>query len=74
MKSKYDGFEWCVHPLPLLTCIGNDLGGGDYRYPTKDSTTDLVGTWAFDKISIQDDLIPFYKEITPVFKEQGWEE
>ena len=74
MKSKYDGFEWCVHPLPLLTCIGNDLGGGDYRYPTEDSTTDLVGTWAFDKISIQDDLIPFYKEITPVFKEQGWEE
>ena len=74
MKSKYDGFEWCIHPLPLLTCIGNDLGGGDYRYPTDDSTIDLVGTWAFDKISIQDDLIPFYKEITPVFKEQGWEE
>lgn len=74
MKSKYDGFEWCIHPLPLLTCIGNDLGGGDYRYPTEDSTIDLVGTWAFDKISIQDDLIPFYQEITPVFKEQGWEE
>ena len=73
IKSKYDNFEWCIHPLPLLTCIGNDLGGGDYRYPTEDSTIDLVGTWAFDKISILDNPIKEYTEILPIFKEQGWE-
>ena len=66
-----NGIEWCMHPLPILTCIGNDLGGGDYRYPTQDSTMELVGSWAFDKISIDDDLIPFYDEITPIFKEEA---
>ncbi len=45
--------EWCLHPLPLLTCIGNGLGGGDYC-PTDDSTEDYVGAWAWDEISITD--------------------
>ena len=22
--------EWCIHPLPLLTALGNGMGGGDY--------------------------------------------
>lgn len=29
MHSKYG--DWCMHPLPILTCIGNGLGGGDYH-------------------------------------------
>lgn len=44
------GFSpWCINPLPLLTCVGNGQGGGDYR-----STIgmDDVGSWAFDKIYI----------------------
>lgn len=25
-----DNYGWRIHPLPLLTVIGNGLGGGDY--------------------------------------------
>ena len=40
---------WCINPLPLLTCIGNGMGLGDYRgeLGTKD-----IGSWVFDKIYI----------------------
>ena len=61
--------EWCLHPLPLLTCIGNGLGGGDYRRPTLGSSTELVGMWAWDEISITDEPISDYTEIFPIFKE-----
>lgn len=63
--------EWCIHPLPLLTCIGNGCGGGDYRYPTEDSTPEFVGTWAWDEISIEDNKPENYTQIYPVFKEKG---
>ena len=44
--STSDG--WCVHPLPLLTAIGNGRGGGDYwdGHPNSDT----VGAWAMDVI------------------------
>lgn len=64
--------EWCFHPLPLLTCIGNGLGGGDYCSPTDDSTEDLIGAWAWDEISISDKPVSDFIEISPVFKERGW--
>jgi hypothetical protein len=41
-----------IHPLPLLTCEGNGRGGGDYRGNSK-----LVGIWARDKISIEDEVV-----------------
>ena len=63
---------WCMHPLPLLTCIGNGYGGGDYRSPTSDSSEDLIGMWAWDEISIEDNVNSSYQEIFPTFKEQGW--
>lgn len=49
---------WCIHPLSLLTAIGNGFGGGDYRGINQE----LVGQWAFDEISFEqcdmkDDLI-----------------
>ena len=37
-----------IHPLPLLTCEGNNRGGGDFRGDEKD----LVGRWSRDLISI----------------------
>lgn len=40
---------WCINPLPLLTCLGNGLGGGDYR---GEIGKDDVGSWAFDEIYI----------------------
>lgn len=46
-KNSKDG--WCLHPLSLLTALGNGKGGGDYYGINKD----MIGTWAFDKISFE---------------------
>lgn len=46
-NTNNDG--WCIHPLPLLTALGNGFGGGDYSGINKED----VGYWAFDKISFE---------------------
>lgn len=69
-KTFDGGYQWTVHPLPLLTCIGNGMGGGDYNYPTDDSTVDFVGAWAWDEISIEDNAPLGFTEIEPIFKER----
>lgn len=38
---------WCIHPLPLLTAIGNGRGGGDYH----GEHMEMVGAWAMDEIA-----------------------
>lgn len=49
-KSKVPSVDgWTIHPLPLLTCEGNGLGGGDFRGDEKG----IVGSWARDVISIE---------------------
>lgn len=68
------GSDWCLHPLPLLTCIGNGCGCGDYNHPSADSTFDLVGTWAYDELCITDDKPADCTELFPLFKESGWED
>ena len=68
-KVKQYGDYWCIHPLSLLTCIGNGMGGGDYRSPSDDSTYDEVGTWAWDEISIDDAIPEGYAETEITFKE-----
>ena len=40
------GGEWCIHPLPLLTAIGNGRGCGDYH----GTCMGAVGAWAMDEI------------------------
>ncbi len=70
VTKKWNDDGWCIHPLPLLTCIGNGCGGGDYRFATEDSTVDMVGTWAFDEIGIEDEKPTDYTEVFPTFKEQ----
>ena len=40
---------WCLHPLSLLTALGNGFGGGDYRGINQDK----VGSWCFDTISFE---------------------
>ena len=42
--------DWCLHPLSLLTALGNGKGGGDY----KGINENLIGIWAFDEISFED--------------------
>lgn len=56
-KALRGGQWWCVHPLPLLTAIGNGRGGGDYyrwNYLTGEFgealNSDMVGSWAMDLI------------------------
>lgn len=52
---------WCVHPLSLLTAIGNGRGGGDYYRTKRDF--DKVGTWAMDTIEYRQTKPNGYREI-----------
>jgi len=48
---KEEGYfeGWCLHPLSLLTALGNGFGGGDYHGINKE----LVGSWCFDTLSFE---------------------
>lgn len=46
--QENDEPDWVIHPLPLLTAIGNGRGGGDYRGPNAEQ----VGIWAWDTLEI----------------------
>ena len=65
LKGK-DEDGWVVHPLPLLTAVGNGQGGGDYF---ADSDRDCVGTWAGDLISVEDEAPEGYAEVEYRFYE-----
>lgn len=69
-NSMHDRFgdseTWCINPFPLLTCVGNGKGGGDYFGKVG---IDDVGSWAFDKIYItylrpgnMEEVMCFFKE------------
>jgi len=62
--KKKDGLhqEDSLHPLPILTAEGNGRGGGDYYGSNKD----MVGTWARDVISMENEA-PDYTLIDCVF-------
>lgn len=55
---------WCVHPLPLMTAIGNGRGGGDYR----GRDMHLVGRWAMDVIEYTHEKPEGYAEVSPRFE------
>jgi len=60
VPSSDDG--WRIHPLPLLTCEGNNRGGGDFRGEERD----LVGRWSRDKIGVaskKSDIPKDFKEV-----------
>ena len=65
---SYLGKGWVLHPLSLLTAIGNGRGGGDY-YSDSYPCVDLVGTWAWDSISIEDKAPECYKKLDLCFME-----
>lgn len=50
-RETPDRDGWAIHPLPLLTCEGNNRGGGDYRGGGGNQA--LVGAWARDLISVE---------------------
>lgn len=55
-----------IYPISLLTAVGNGLGGGDYR----GNAQHLVGKWAGDIVSLEDELPIGYLELPyPEFAE-----
>ena len=46
--------EFILHPLPLLTCIGNGKGGGDYH----GTFMERVGSWALHPLAILPEGLP----------------
>lgn len=63
--SFMDGNSWIIHPLPLLTVVGNGMGGGDYY----GSHQEDVGTWYMDLISVEDTAPEHYQETSYTFYE-----
>ena len=64
VTNESNGFKWRIHPLPLMTCEGNGLGGGDYR-----NESDLIGKWSRNLISIESKTPKDYQEILFDLKE-----
>jgi hypothetical protein len=64
-KQYVDKNKTEIHPLPLLTAEGNGNGGGDY-YGVDEY---LVGVWARDVISVNNEIPADYVELVCKFKE-----
>jgi hypothetical protein len=64
-KQYVDKKDKILHPLSLLTAEGNGAGGGDYR----GSNEILVGSWARDIISIDEEIPENYTELVCEFIE-----
>ena len=58
IKNSTDKDDWCMHPLSLLTAVGNQRGGGDYY----GVNSDLVGIWFWNLISFEPQIPEGYKE------------
>ena len=67
-EHKECEWEECLHPVPLLTALGNGRGGGDYHdcYPNFKT----VGSWAGGIVSVDDKIPEGYKEFFVMFKEE----
>ena len=46
--------EFIIHPLPLLTCLGNGKGGGDYH----GRCMEWVGAWSLHALAILPEGLP----------------
>ena len=55
-----------IHPLPLLTALGNGRGGGDFH-----GENELIGYWARDTISVETEIPENYKELKVNFVEEN---
>lgn len=59
LNENYDVQCWFIYPVSLLTAIGNDLGDGSY---SGRGALEVVGTWTYDLLSIEDEVPKGYKE------------
>lgn len=62
------GYNFVIHPLPLLTAVGNGRGSGDFDTYAKQGM-EYVGLWAWDLIEIREDIPEGYKEVNYRFVE-----
>lgn len=62
--ENYNGNDWTIHPLPILTCSGNGRGGGDFH--TDNDNEELVGSWAGDEISIEYEAPEGLEQLEPM--------
>ena len=65
--ASMDNKGWTIHPLPLLTAVGNDRGFGDFH--EGNIGYESVGIWAWNLISIKDKVPKGFKKMSIVFKE-----
>lgn len=56
---SWDSRTWTIHPLPILTSVGNGRGGGDYN----GTNMDMVGAWAMDTITFTKEHPSALKEV-----------
>ena len=70
--SKYaensKGTWGILHPLTLLTAVGNGMGGGDFNGKTREME-DNVGIWAWNLLEIKDTKPLGYNEVEYTFIE-----
>ena len=67
LSTDKDG--WVIHPLPLLTAVGNDRGGGDFH--EGNIGYENVGIWAWHLISFVDKPPKDFAKFPLVFKEDA---
>lgn len=65
--ASIDKEGWVIHPLPLLTAVGNDRGMGDFH--KGGVGYEHVGTWAWHLISVSDKAPKRFEELKFAFKE-----
>jgi len=68
-KLSIDKHGWVIHPLPLLTAVGNDRGGGDFH--EGNTGYENVGIWAWHLISFVDKPPKDFAKFPLVFKEDA---
>ena len=68
-KLSVDKHGWTIHPLPLLTAVGNDRGGGDFH--EGNTGYEQVGLWAWQLLSFADKPPKGFSKFPLVFKEDA---
>lgn len=59
--AEKSALPWYIHPLPLLTAVGNDRGGGDFH---KGYGYENVGIWAWHLLEVSDGAPMEYEEMS----------
>ena len=67
-KASTDKHGWTIHPLPLLTAVGNGRGGGDFH--EGNTGFEVVGSWAWHLLSIAENPPKNFTTFKLAFKEK----